>query len=67
MLKQSFTIVMVIASLNAMPQSQQNPLYNPSAPNNITMNLNLGDKAIAVDKGDALKIVKIYPLNINRQ
>ena len=60
MLKQFFTSAMVIASLNASPQSQQNPLYNPAAPGNITMNVNVGDKAIAVDKGAALKIVKVY-------
>ncbi len=58
--KQFFTTVLVIFSLNANSQSQQNPLYNPAAPPDITANLNVGDKAIAVDKGAALKVVKIF-------
>jgi len=47
-----------IYSLNA--QSLQSPLFNPGAPADYNANLNVNDLAIAVDKGTALKKVKIF-------
>lgn len=60
MLKHFFTAAILFASLQTPAQSLQNPLYNPAAPTDANSNLAVGDKAIAVDKGGALKVVKIY-------
>ena len=60
MLKYFFTTAIVISALNANSQSQQSPLYNPAAPADVSENINVGDRAIAVDKGGALKLMKVF-------
>ncbi len=53
-----FSILFFITTIFA--QSENAPLYNPAASPDFNANLKIGDKAIAVDKGNSLKTVKIY-------
>lgn len=58
--KLTFFIPLLLIAVTVNAQSAQNPLYNPNADPAYNGNLNVNDMAIAVDKGAALKIMKIF-------
>ena len=58
--KLTFFIPLLLIAVNVNAQSAQNPLYNPNADPAYDGKLNVNDMAIAVDKGAALKTMKIF-------
>lgn len=53
-------LLAVSFTVNVNAQSAQSPLYNPNADPGYDGNLNVNDMVIAVDKGAALKTMKIF-------
>ncbi len=58
--KLSFFALAVFFAVTVNAQSAQNPLYNPAADPAYDGNLNVNDIVIAVDKGAALKTMKVF-------
>lgn len=58
--KSSFFMPIFVFSVAVNAQNAQNPLYNPNADSKYDGNLNVNDMVIAVDKGAALKTMKVF-------
>jgi hypothetical protein len=58
--KLSFFSLAIFFAVTVNAQSAQNPLYNPAADPAYDGNLNVNDMVIAVDKGAALKTMKVF-------
>jgi hypothetical protein len=58
--KLSFFALAFFFTVTVDAQSAQNPLYNPAADAAYDGNLNVNDMVIAVDKGAALKTMKVF-------
>ncbi len=59
-MKRIIQILIMNFAVLAQAQTIDSPLYNPLAPADADVNLNVNDMAIAVDKGKTPKVVKVY-------